>query len=318
LHLIREGEAPHPRMNIKNPTNRAYEWNTAGYVGLLMCHHQFESGMRVLVVEDEPVSACALVAAIESAGHEVLGPAASSHEALSLGESLRPELAIVDLDLEQQDSGFEVAERLQNDHGCAVIFSTDRPGAVRDGRCGIGVLSRPYHLNDAALAVQAAEFIIRGALPPTACIPGSLELLSASDAPGPILLVEDQLGDIDLTMAALKKAGINAPIVVARDGVEALELMSLTVPPVVLPALVLLDIKMPRLNGLEVLKRLKEDGRLREIPIVMLTGSNNPTDVTECLRLGVAEYLVKPASFDQLIRDLSRIKRLLRSPSATV
>ncbi len=112
-----------------------------------------------------------------------------------------------------------------------------------------------------------------------------------------IALVEDNADDEALTMRALKKHSIANEIVVLRDGVEALEY--LLAPDRPLPQLVLLDLNLPRINGLEVLQRLREEPRTKLLPIVILTSSNEERDLIEGYRLGVNSYVRKPVDFVQ-------------------
>ena len=112
-----------------------------------------------------------------------------------------------------------------------------------------------------------------------------------------IALVEDNADDEALTMRALKKHSIANEIVVLRDGVEALEY--LLAPDRPLPQLVLLDLNLPRINGLEVLQRLREEPRTKLLPIVILTSSNEERDLIEGYRLGVNSYVRKPVDFIQ-------------------
>jgi two-component system, response regulator len=112
-----------------------------------------------------------------------------------------------------------------------------------------------------------------------------------------IALVEDNADDEALTMRALKKHSIANDIVVLRDGVEALEY--LLAPDRPLPQLVLLDLNLPRINGLEVLQRLREEPRTKLLPVVILTSSNEERDLIEGYRLGVNSYVRKPVDFVQ-------------------
>jgi CheY-like chemotaxis protein len=112
-----------------------------------------------------------------------------------------------------------------------------------------------------------------------------------------IALVEDNADDEALTMRALKKHSIANEIVVLRDGVEALEY--LLSPDQPLPQLVLLDLNLPRINGLEVLQRLREEPRTKLLPVVILTSSNEERDLIEGYRLGVNSYVRKPVDFVQ-------------------
>jgi two-component system response regulator len=112
-----------------------------------------------------------------------------------------------------------------------------------------------------------------------------------------IALIEDNADDEALTMRALKKHGIANDIVVLRDGVEALEF--LLAPSQPLPHLVLLDLNLPRINGLEVLQRLRSDPRTALLPVVILTSSNEERDLMEGYRLGANSYVRKPVDFLQ-------------------
>ena len=116
-----------------------------------------------------------------------------------------------------------------------------------------------------------------------------------------ILLVEDNPNDIELTLHAFKKNHIANSVHIARDGAEALDFIfgdganggdqSLR--------LILLDLKLPKVDGIEVLRKLKGDPRTRDIPVVVLTSSNQERDVAESYRLGVNSYIVKPVDFVQ-------------------
>jgi two-component system response regulator len=112
-----------------------------------------------------------------------------------------------------------------------------------------------------------------------------------------IALVEDNPDDEALTIRALKKHGISNKIAILRDGVEALAFLLDTNQP--LPQLVLLDLNLPRLNGLELLQRLRAEPRTRLLPIVILTSSNEERDLVEGYRLGANSYVRKPVDFVQ-------------------
>ena len=119
-----------------------------------------------------------------------------------------------------------------------------------------------------------------------------------------VLLVEDNASDIELTLRALQKRNLANRVVVARDGVEALELLEGPTP---LPKVVLLDLKLPKLNGLEVLRRLKSDERTKRIPVVVLTSSHEEPDVEESYRLGVNSYIVKPVDFESFASAVAEV-----------
>lgn len=127
-----------------------------------------------------------------------------------------------------------------------------------------------------------------------------------------ILLVEDNLNDAELSLYALKKFKIANKIHHARDGAEALEYIfgtETTVPrfPMQSPRLILLDLKLPKVDGLEVLKKIKANETTRTIPVVILTSSREERDIIESYNLGVNSYIVKPIDFEQFteaIRDV--------------
>jgi CheY-like chemotaxis protein len=120
---------------------------------------------------------------------------------------------------------------------------------------------------------------------------------------GYILLVDDNSNDIELTQRALAQYKLANEIVVVRDGVEALDFLnrrgSYSSRHETDPMVVLLDIKMPRVDGIEVLRAMKADPRFHHIPVVMLTSSRQGPDVEECYRLGANAYVVKPVDFAQ-------------------
>jgi two-component system response regulator len=121
-----------------------------------------------------------------------------------------------------------------------------------------------------------------------------------------ILLVEDNSDDIELTVMALKEAKITNPVVVARNGVEALDYLFGTGTHAGRagadqPVVVLLDIKLPMLNGIDVLKRMREDERTRRTPVVMLTSSTEQADIVRTYDLGVNSYVRKPVEFENFV-----------------
>jgi CheY-like chemotaxis protein len=120
-----------------------------------------------------------------------------------------------------------------------------------------------------------------------------------------ILLVDDDEDDIVLTRRAFERLRLGNPLQVVNDGEAAIRYMSGKAPyadrqKYPLPALILLDVKMPRKGGHEVLEWLKSEPKLKRIPVVMLTSSKDPSDVNKAYDLGVNSYLVKPLSFDGL------------------
>ena len=116
-----------------------------------------------------------------------------------------------------------------------------------------------------------------------------------------ILLVEDNPDDVALTMRAFKKNQILNKVIVARDGSEALDLLfgSADSPPIDMPEFILLDINMPKINGLEVLERIRADETTRLLPVVVLTTSDEDRDRIDSYRLGANSYIAKPVEFEK-------------------
>jgi CheY-like chemotaxis protein len=137
-----------------------------------------------------------------------------------------------------------------------------------------------------------------------------------------ILLVEDDPQDVELTLRALKKAKLFNPIHVARDGEEALDYLFCEGAHSERrasdePSLVLLDLKLPKVVGLSVRRRIKGDGRTREIPVVVLTSSGEQSDVVSSYSLGVNSYIVKPVNFERFyeaVREIGLYWLLLNQP----
>ena len=137
-----------------------------------------------------------------------------------------------------------------------------------------------------------------------------------------ILLVEDNPDDVELTLHAFQKHHLANRVHVVRDGAEALEFLFRTSAykdrrTEDSPQLVLLDLKLPKVDGLEVLRRMKADPRNRMIPVVMLTSSREDRDITESYRLGVNSYIVKPVNFEQFteaVRQLGLYWLLMNEP----
>ncbi len=137
----------------------------------------------------------------------------------------------------------------------------------------------------------------------------------------PILLVEDNPKDLELTLAALAKCQLANKIVIARDGVEALDYVysrgehadRLAGD----PAVILLDLKLPKVDGLEVLAKVKGDPKRRQIPVVMLTSSREERDLVSSYELGVNAFVVKPVDFSAFfdaIQDLGMFWAILNEP----
>jgi two-component system response regulator len=137
-----------------------------------------------------------------------------------------------------------------------------------------------------------------------------------------ILLVEDNMSDAELTIRALKKNHMVNNMVHLKDGAEALDFIFgqgeyAGRPMESTPKVILLDLKMPKINGLEVLEKLKADERTKKIPIVVLTSSKEDPDIQLCYSLGVNSYVVKPVDFESFIKavsDLGLYWMLLNQP----
>ena len=124
----------------------------------------------------------------------------------------------------------------------------------------------------------------------------------------PILLVEDRLIDIDLTRRAFERRKVLNPLQVARDGEEAIAFFDRWEAGEPLPICILLDLRMPKMNGLEVLRRLKSHPKFSTIPVVVLTTSNEDTDIEEAYKLGCNSYIVKPVDFDKFVDVAAKIE----------
>jgi two-component system response regulator len=127
-----------------------------------------------------------------------------------------------------------------------------------------------------------------------------------------ILLVEDNPYDVELTLTALKENNLTNKVHVLNDGAEALEFVFATGAHAQrniknVPNVVLLDLKLPKVNGLEVLRRIKSDERTKRIPVVVLTSSQEERDVVESYNLGVNSYIIKPIDFNKFIDAVAKL-----------
>ncbi len=129
----------------------------------------------------------------------------------------------------------------------------------------------------------------------------------------PILLVEDNLMDVDLTLQAFTDHGVANPIVVCRDGEEALGYMEAhaSVTDSQLPILVLLDLRLPKVDGIEVLRWARQHPVWRQIPVIVLTTSRENSDIESAYRLGVNSYIIKPVDFATFTDVVKTIQHLL-------
>lgn len=132
--------------------------------------------------------------------------------------------------------------------------------------------------------------------------------MSTSVSLPPILLVEDNPMDLDLTLRAFSKKKFSNQVHIARDGEEALAFMPRWEAGEALPAVILLDINLPKVNGLEVLRQLKAHERFRRIPVVVLTSSREDKDLKTAYDLGVNSYIEKPVSFNKFMEVAEQIE----------
>ena len=137
----------------------------------------------------------------------------------------------------------------------------------------------------------------------------------------PIVVVEDNPRDIELTLMALERARLANEVIVLRDGPEALDYLRCTGKWSERergnPAVIMLDIKLPKLTGLEILERIKNDGHLKRIPVVMVTSSREEPDLERSYELGVNAYVVKPVRFTDFVKavqDLGGFWAVLNEP----
>ena len=126
-----------------------------------------------------------------------------------------------------------------------------------------------------------------------------------------ILLVEDSTNDVELTLTALEENNLANEVIVVRDGAEALDYLYKRGPfrlrAVGHPAVILLDLKLPKVDGLEVLEKVKSDPELRSVPVVMLTSSREEQDLIRSYKLGANAYVVKPVDFGDFMTALREI-----------
>ena len=135
----------------------------------------------------------------------------------------------------------------------------------------------------------------------------------------PILLVEDSANDIELTLAALEDSHVANPVIVLRNGAEALDYIAKYAAADALdqPVVVLLDIKMPKVSGIEVLRKLKANPHTAPVPVVMLTSSREGPDIDECYQIGANAYVVKPVDFEEFsraVKDVGRFWAVVNQP----
>ena len=124
-----------------------------------------------------------------------------------------------------------------------------------------------------------------------------------------LMLIEDNPDDAELTLRAFRRNGVESPIHVATSGIEALDWLfaRASQPDLPLPVVILLDLRMPLIDGFEVLRRIRADERTRLVPVVILTSSREESDLIDSYRLGVNSYIVKPVDFSQFVEVVSQL-----------
>jgi CheY-like chemotaxis protein len=207
--------------------------------------------------------------------------------------------------------------------GISQEMLAERAGLHRTYVCDVERGTRNVSLESISKLARALEISIPSLLSNTPDLAGNQPGLEPPRNGGgmlEILLVEDEADDVELTVRALKKAGISNHIQTVRDGVEALNLL---IPrgrrgrqqPGANPQLILLDLKLPKIDGLEVLRQIKEEPRTRDIPVIVLTASVNNETMAECRRLGANAFIPKPvnlANLSQVTPELSLQWALLK------
>lgn len=132
--------------------------------------------------------------------------------------------------------------------------------------------------------------------------------MNSTETHPPILLVDDNECDIDLALRAFKKQKFLNPIEVCHDGVEVMDIVKEWDKGRIPPVLILLDLKMPRINGLQVLAYLKGTEKYKDIPIVVLTTSKEDSDIAKAYSLGANSYIVKPVEYSKFLQIAAQIK----------
>ena len=130
----------------------------------------------------------------------------------------------------------------------------------------------------------------------------------ATESPD-LLIVEDNPDDVELTLRAFERARLANPVHVVRDGVEALEFLfdETGTARKALPRVILLDLKLPRVNGLEVLARIRANERTRRLPVVVVTSSREEPDIQKAYELGANSYIVKPVEFEKFVAAVGEV-----------
>jgi CheY-like chemotaxis protein len=127
--------------------------------------------------------------------------------------------------------------------------------------------------------------------------------------PCSFFLIEDNAADVDLITRVLKKADKSTQIYLAQDGEEAIEMLNGWAGSIPNPMIVLLDLKLPKIDGLDVLKIIKENSRLKPLPVVVLTSSNQNQDIEKAYLLGANSYVIKAIDFDEFSKAIEMIQK---------
>ena len=277
--------------------------------------------MRILIADEEPLEALTVAEILTLCGHQVLGPAFGAEEARRLARERSPQLAFIAVDFDSPDAGIALARELHEAHSTAVILTTSDPQAVKACDWAIGVLCKPYDPDDVADTASVVEALLSGRAPSARHTPAAFELFASSSrisarpaesrrerksAP-PILLVEDHPKDAELAIVSLRQNQVDNEVIVARDGDEAIRCLEQH--RIADPALILLDLNMPSCDGLEVLRRLKQEPRWRRIPVVVFSASNDESIVRRCYEHGVNAFVIKPMDYPRFAKSLGLVGR---------
>jgi CheY-like chemotaxis protein len=250
----------------------------------------------------------------------VVGSVTTVTELLNSVNCALPDIVIVDLNM-PDGNGISACRRIKQLHPIMEVIlltaqddADNRAAAMEAGATEFVSKGKAY--SQLPLAIRAISSRVRtqnaageSALP---VIPSELQLFQKARDMRPILLVEDDVRDVELTMAALEACDATRPVIVARDGQEALEHLQKmgATSHDALPAALLLDLKLPRVDGFEVLERMKCDTHLNAIPVVVLTASAQERDLRRSRELGARKVLTKPNSFLELRSTLQQLRPL--------
>lgn len=169
-------------------------------------------------------------------------------------------------------------------------------------------LYQPGHRSDIYAYLPASQNIEKNLSSLTNAQPSSTSMIAVAPH---VLIVDDNPGDIELIRIAFEMAGIDASLDTCHDGVDAIRCLELGMQTGNLPALLLLDLNMPRVNGFEVLTFMRDHLLLQQVPVVVMTTSSRAEDRQRCLTLGAREMFTKPENIHELHQIISRLRRYL-------